>query len=314
MTQLNDLVSKVQDVQTMSETKIADAVSNMISLTKQYIEDNNLQSLVIGVSGGLDSAVVSAILQEENTGVPLIGLSIPMSSSDAHKEQAQWVGSHYCTAFEEFKGWDQSPNDYEDDHLYDIIDSTVAGTDRLAVEAGFNIHNFPHWILQGNIKARLRMITLYDLARKTNGMVLSTDNLSEYLAGFWTINGDVGDWGIIQNIWKGFELPQIAKYIGVRDDIITQKPSDGLSVTEDDTDEAQLGMTYQEFDTIVGIYTGRITEDVITLSRLDDMLSTIIVSGSEDDREKVRVAIKRYKSTEFKRTGTINLDRELIFG
>lgn len=311
MNDLNNLVSVVQDIQTLSTYDIEKSVSNMISITKDYIEANKLESLVIGVSGGLDSATVAAILQEKHTGVPLIGISIPMSSSDAHKEQAQWVGDNYCSVFEEFQGWEQSPNDYDDDHLIGIIDSTVAGTDRLAVQAGFNIHNFPHWVLQGNIKARLRMITLYDLARKTNGMVLSTDNLSEYLAGFWTINGDVGDWGIIQNIWKGFELPQIAKHVGVREDIITQKPSDGLSVTEDDTDEAQLGMTYQEFDTIMSIHTKQLNIDNISLAQLFHQLHSI--DCYSEDGKKILAAIDRLSGTTYKRVGTVNLTRDEIF-
>ena len=121
---------------------------------KNYVESNGIKSLVVGISGGLDSAVVAALCQEEYTGVPLIGVSIPMSSTNAHKEQAQWVGDNYCTAFEEFNGWDN--ND-----LFGVIE----GTDNIANKAGFKSENFPKDILQGNMKARLRMITHYDLAR-----------------------------------------------------------------------------------------------------------------------------------------------------
>jgi len=228
----------------------------------------------------------------------------------AHRKQAKWVGDNYCSNFQEFNYWNGTVNDY-DETVLDAVNNTVEGTIEVAQKAGFE--DFPEEILRGNIKARLRMITLYDLARRTNGMVLSTDNLSEYMAGFWTINGDVGDWGIIQNVWKGFELPQIAKYVGVRDDIITQKPSDGLSVTEDDTDEAQLGMTYQEFDTIISIHTKQLAVHKTVSEQLFDALYYNVGAGTEADKKKIRQAIQRYSGTEYKRTGTINLSRKSIF-
>jgi len=310
MTNLNTLVSEVSGIMSLSEAELKIAVDAMILQTKQYVQSQGLKSLVVGISGGLDSAVVAAILQEKNTGVPLIGLSIPMNSSIAHRKQAKWVGDNYCSNFQEFNYWNGTVNDY-DETVLDAVNNTVEGTIEVAQKAGFE--DFPEEILRGNIKARLRMITLYDLARRTNGMVLSTDNLSEYMAGFWTINGDVGDWGIIQNVWKGFELPQIAKYVGVRDDIITQKPSDGLSVTEDDTDEAQLGMTYQEFDTIISIHTKQLAVHKTVSEQLFDALYYNVGAGTEADKKKIRQAIQRYSGTEYKRTGTINLSRKSIF-
>lgn len=311
MTNLDDLVYKVQNIMSLTEAEVEHAVDTMIEQTRNYVSSNGLKSLVVGISGGLDSAVVAAILQEKNTGVPLIGLSIPMNSSMSHRKQAKWVGDNYCSNFQEFNYWNGTVNDY-DETVLDAVNNTVEGTIEVAQKAGFG--DFPEEILQGNIKARLRMITLYDLARRTNGMVLSTDNLSEYMAGFWTINGDVGDWGIIQNVWKGFELPQIAEYVGVREDIITQKPSDGLSVTEDDTDEAQLGMTYQEFDAIISVQSRILGTDIDTMFDVIDMLREIIRDGSEVDKEKVRSAMERHSGTEFKRVGTVNLSRDAIFG
>jgi len=310
MADLNTLVSEVECIMNLSDAEIKIAVDAMISQTKKYIETQGLKSLVVGISGGLDSSTVAAILQEKNTGIPLIGLSIPLSSSNEHKEKARWVGENFCSVFEEYNNWEMPVNDY-DEPLYEYVGDAIFGTHSIAKRAGFG--DFPTEILQGNIKARIRMMTLYDLARKTNGMVLSTDNLSEYMAGFWTINGDVGDWGIIQNVWKGFELPQIAKYIGVHDDIIIQKPSDGLSVTEDDTDEAQLGMTYQEFDTIISIHTKSLDADKLLVDHLFDTLYYNVSTGCEVDKKKIFNAIKRYTSTEYKRNGTINLSRKSIF-
>ena len=260
-TTFKDIMAIVAKNTTPNTIKSNKVITMIRKEVKEYVESNGLQSLVVGISGGLDSSVIAALCQKEYTGVPLIGISIPMSSSTAHKEQAQWVGDNYCDAFQEFKGWDEEWNlDGEagacgaTSNMLSEVLSTIKQTDEIAKQAGFNPDTFPDKVLNGNIKARMRMITLYDMARKTNGMVLSTDNLSEFQMGFWTICGDVGDYGPIQNVGKGFELPAIATALGVRKDIISQPPSDGLMVTEDDTDEAQLGANYKEVDTCL-LYT-----------------------------------------------------------
>ena len=319
MNTLKEIMDQYGQKTTPSPQKAQMIVANIRSQVKNYVKRNNLKSLVLGVSGGLDSSVIAALCQEKYTGVPLIGISIPMSSSTAHKEQAQWIGDNYCTAFEEFQGWD---TDWELDgaetegqggstNMMSEVFSTVNMTDNLAEKAGFKTKEFPTSVLQGNIKARLRMITLYDLARKTNGMVLSTDNLSEFQMGFWTICGDVGDFGPIQNVGKGFELPAIASALGIREDIISQPPSDGLMVTEENTDEAQLGANYKEVDTIMGIYLG-------TMNVPDEMKAAFkskmfkMISHDAIGAEKVANVIGRYESLGYKRNGTTNLTRAQI--
>lgn len=289
-----DLVVEVGNILTPTNGRATVVIANIRKQVREYVESNKIKSLVLGVSGGLDSACVAALCQEKYTGVPLIGISIPMSSTNAHKEQARWVGENYCTSFEEFDGWDKNG-------LFEILEKT----DGIAAKAGFDVTMFPKAILQGNLKARLRMITLYDMARKTNGLVLSTDNLSELQMGFWTICGDVGDYGPIQNVGKGFELPVIAAGLGVREDIITQPPSDGLMVTEDNTDEAQLGASYKEVDVIMSAY----------LDKLNGAYKSKLFKLVGEDAEaakKVANVITRYENSAFKRNGTVNPSREVI--
>ncbi len=318
MNTLKEILDQYGQITTPDTQKATMIVNNIRAQVKNYINRNQLQSLVVGISGGLDSSVIAALCQKEFTGVPLIGISIPMSSSTAHKEQAQWVGDNYCDAFQEFKGWDEEWDlDGEGgacgattNMLSEVI-NTVKQTDAIAKLAGFEPDTFPDKVLDGNIKARLRMITLYDMARKTNGMVLSTDNLSEFQMGFWTICGDVGDFGPIQNVGKGFELPAIAEALGVRKDIISQPPSDGLMVTEDDTDEAQLGANYQEVDTIMGIYLGSMSapdeRKAWFKSKLFGMIKHDAIGA-----EKVANVISRYEAMGYKRNGTTNLTRAQI--
>jgi nicotinamide-nucleotide amidase len=275
---------------------------------RKKVKKDKLKALVIGISGGLDSAVVAALCQKKYTGVPLIGISIPMDSTDEHREQAKWVGEKYCDVFEEFIYWQttgysnnfkKNENCIDNNKIMNIAFKSLETNDKIAKKAGFEIKEEYKSVLKGNMKARLRMITLYDMARRVDGMVLSTDNLSEYNMGFWTINGDVGDYGPIQNIGKGFELPELAKELNIREDIIFQKPSDGLMVTADNTDEAQLGATYKEIDMIMFVKDNP--------KEIDKKFRKRFL-----DKKKSKKIIQRYKSTKFKRIGTINLTRKQI--
>jgi len=103
----------------------------------------------------------------------------------------------------------------------------------------------------GNIKVRLRMITLYHIAQLTGGLVVSTDNLSELWMGFWTLNGDVGDLSPIQYVWKGLEEYAIAEALGVPEESLKAVPTDGLDVIPGGTDEDQLGLPYHELDRVI---------------------------------------------------------------
>lgn len=285
--------------------KRKEIISNIRKIIKDYVEVNKIETLVMGVSGGLDSAVIAALCQEKFIGTKLIGLSIPMSSTNTHKEQAKWVGDNYCSNFEEFTGWDDkweldgayTEGNFVETNVFESIYQTTSLTNKIAEKAGYKISDELERVLQGNLKARIRMITLYDLARKTNGLVLSTDNYSELLMGFWTICGDVGDFAPIQKIFKGMELHYIAEELGIRNDIIIQKPSDGLMVTDDNTDEAQLGADYKTIDAIMLCYTEDKYYDYLKLIQTYPLFKN---------------TINRYKNTQFKRNGTVILERKEI--
>ena len=114
---------------------------------------------------------------------------------------------------------------------------------------------------QGNMKARMRMIVLYDLAQLNKGLVVSTDNYTEYLTGFWTLHGDVGDYGPIQNLWKT-EVFNMSKFLlsscnefqyKALESCIHATPVDGLGISNSDCD--QLGVSnYYEGDQIFASY------------------------------------------------------------
>ena len=168
---------------------------NSINYLVEYIKTNRLQSLVLGISGGIDSTVVAAIASEacSKCGIPLIGRSLPAHSNNPEEiNTATLVGEAFCNDFKEV--------------AIERMYSKVA--DEMELNEGKMTP-----LQLGNIKARLRMIYLYNLASIHRGCVLDTDNKTEHELGFWTIHGDVGDLncGLIY-LWKT-EVYELAEYL-----------------------------------------------------------------------------------------------------
>jgi len=296
----NEFVNKAVEEIRPTKKQTRDLIQNIRESVYEEVEKSNLKSLVIGISGGLDSAVVAALMRPvcDTLGIKLLGVSIPLSSSNDHKEKAKHVGEKYCHSFMEMNEWENvTPS------VHSQVEKVVQSTNEVAIAAGFNPKDFNENIAQGNIKARLRMISLYRLAGVTGGAVLSTDNYSEYFLGFWTICGDVGDISPIQFIDKGVEEIEIAKELGIREDIITQKPSDGLNTQcEGDCDEDQLGMSYREISAVIFAYENRLSPDLIK-----EFNENII------KLEKVKSIIDRHERTEFKRRGPFFVTRDMLY-
>ena len=165
--------------------------NRIVNWIKDYANDNNIQSLVVGVSGGIDSAVVSTLCSETNV-KPL--------KFDLTK------------TFETFK---KTLNEYSHDDL------SLANT-----------------------RSRLRMVTLYQIAGKYNGIVVGTGNkVEDYGVGFFTKYGDGGvDIAPIADLYKT-EVWELGKLLGVNEKIIEATPTDGLW-DDKRTDEDQLGFPY----------------------------------------------------------------------
>lgn len=211
----------------------------------KYITDNHLNSLVLGISGGIDSTVVAclACIACKTAKIPLIGRSLPAHSNDPEEiNSATLVGNAFCDDFKEVAI----------ERMYAII------ADELELNEG------KMTLLQlGNVKARLRMIYLYNLASIHRGCVLDTDNKTEHELGFWTIHGDVGDLncGLI-HLWKT-EVYELANYLANEASGLTQEqrialkesialiPTDGNGVMSGG-DCAQFGLDdYDQVDDVL---------------------------------------------------------------
>jgi len=284
------------------------AVDNIRNALRAYILKHGTKALVLGVSGGIDSATCAALAWRvcEELNIPLIGQSITIVGNKENEiNRARLIGSIFCTDFFEF--------DLTED-FRDRIKSIAKRRDASILDDSIKSK-----IRRGNLKARMRMEELYDTAQEKGGLVLSTDNLTEYFTGFWTLHGDVGDFGMIQNLWKG-EVYNLAKWIvdnefdaetteGVNAMnalklCIDGTPTDGLGITNSDLE--QLGVKdYQEAD------------DKLKEYFKYQLLIENPWNPDDDAKLAMREAenhpiIKRHLASEFKRNNPYNIPREEI--
>ncbi len=205
---------------------------------KDYYYFHAIKSFVVGVSGGIDSAVVSTLCAE--TELPTYVLTMPLHSkqentklSDAHAKaladkysNVTVVNVDLTRTYDSFMVW---------------VDDTFTGNE----------------LANANTKSRLRMVTLYQVAGSVGGIVVGTGNkVEDYGIGFYTKYGDGGvDIAPIADLYKT-EVRELGSYLGVSDDIINAKPTDGLW-DDGRSDEDQIGATYSELEEAMENGTGK---------------------------------------------------------
>lgn len=194
----------------MSELNYEHVFNVLVDKTAEYVTENNLKAMVLGISGGIDSTVVAAICHEvsKKTGIPLIGRSLPIKNKSDEFATSVHVGEAFCNEFSVYR-LERSYRAALFDACADAGDVNMANSYYLD-----ELEEMPSRtpIANGNLQARCRMMYLYDIASRYKGLVMSTDNQTEYQLGFWTIHGDVGDFDPIQDLWKT-EVYGLANYL-----------------------------------------------------------------------------------------------------
>lgn len=231
----------------MKELNYERVFNILVKEASNYITRNRLNAMVLGISGGIDSTVVAAICHEvsKQTGIPLIGRSLPIKNKEDEFDVSKLVGEAFC-------------NDFKVVNLTDgylaVYNSIIGGEENL-ISCGDDAESkYQTPIANGNIQARLRMIYLYNLASIHKGLVMSTDNQTEYQLGFWTIHGDVGDFDPIQGLWKTEVDADGARKICDMCEAIKKSmsltPTDGLGISNSDLD--QIGAkSYYDVDRVL---------------------------------------------------------------
>jgi NAD+ synthase len=210
----------------MNSLKKIDYISDWI---KDYATSLSFQpvSLVIGVSGGIDSAVTSALCAK--TGFKTIAVSMPIKQNinqhDLSLKHLDWLKNNF-----------------------DNVETKIIELDKVFESFENTMKDFNNSLAFANSRSRLRMVTLYQIAQANRGIVVGTGNkVEDFGVGFYTKYGDGGvDISPIADC-KKTDVWNIGKSLGVIDEIIEAAPTDGLW-DDSRNDESQLGLSYEEIE------------------------------------------------------------------
>ena len=210
----------------MNYQKKIDYISKWI---KEYATSLSFQpvSLVIGVSGGIDSAVTSTLCAK--TGIKTIAISMPIKQN---------LNQHDLS----LKHLDWLKNNFEN------VETKIIELDNVFASFENTMKDFNNSLAFANSRSRLRMVTLYQIAQANKGIVVGTGNkVEDFGVGFYTKYGDGGvDISPIADC-KKTDVWNIGKSLGVIDEIIEAAPTDGLW-DDSRNDESQLGLSYEEIE------------------------------------------------------------------
>ena len=210
----------------MNSDKKIDYILNWI---KEYVSSLNFQpvSLVIGVSGGIDSAVTSALCAK--TGFKTIAISMPIKQNatqhDLSLKHLEWLNNNFSN-----------------------VETRIIDLDKIFQSFENTMKDFNNSLAFANSRSRLRMVTLYQIAQANKGIVVGTGNkVEDFGVGFYTKYGDGGvDISPIADCSKT-DVWNIGKSLGVINKIIEAAPTDGLW-DDSRNDESQLGLSYEQIE------------------------------------------------------------------
>jgi len=224
---------------------------NIVRWLKDYYWENNLKSFVVGVSGGIDSAVVSTLCAE--TGLPTYVVCLPLDSSH---ENSKLSDDHSNALVKKYENVSRVMVE-----LSSVYDQFKHSVEWWSEAQGFKKREFTEDQLAcANTKSRIRMITLYQIAGAKGGIVVGTGNkVEDYGIGFYTKYGDGGvDIAPIADLYKT-EVWLLGELLEVDERICDAPPTDGLWVDRR-TDEDQIGATYAQLEEAMENGTGPAVE------------------------------------------------------
>jgi NAD+ synthase len=201
-------------------------VDTLVTNLQKFAQSAHTTKFVVGVSGGVDSAVTAAIGSLALGSDHVLALRMPHKdfSSDENLNDARAVCDHLEIDAQEI----EISKNCEPFFAQDFATKTMT---------------------RGNIMARVRMVLLYALANENNGLVLGTGNKTEIMTGFFTKHGDGAvDVEVLGELWKT-EVFELAKYLGLPKNVYTKPPTAELFAGQ--TDENEMGIKYKQLDVIL---------------------------------------------------------------
>ena len=209
----------------------------IVNWLKDYYWKYDIKAFVVGVSGGIDSAVVSTLCAE--TGLPTYVMTMPLHSKEGNTKLSDAHAKALMKKYSNVRVVNIDLSNTYESLLFDIDQDFV--NNKLA---------------NANTKSRLRMVTLYQVAGSVGGIVVGTGNkVEDYGVGFYTKYGDGGvDIAPIADLYKS-EVWELGEYLDVDQRIVDAKPTDGLW-DDGRNDEDQIGATYVELEEAMENKTG----------------------------------------------------------
>ena len=206
-----------------------DLTDRIVGWIKDYYWENNIKALVVGVSGGIDSAVVSTLCAK--TGLPTYVLTMPLHSKNDNTKLSDLHAKVLMKKYPNVRVVNIDLSETYETLLFNIDQDFV--NDKLA---------------NANTKSRLRMVTLYQVAGSVGGIVVGTGNkVEDYGIGFYTKYGDGGvDIAPIADLYKT-EVWELGEYLEVDERICDAIPTDGLW-DDGRNDEDQIGASYEQLE------------------------------------------------------------------
>jgi NAD+ synthase len=245
-------------------------INHIVKWLKAYARSAKISTFVVGISGGIDSSVVSALCAR--TGLKTIVVQMPIRQNKALDKrsslQAAWLLKHHADTVTHMS--------------MDLTTVFSAFEKKVDPFCGIEDNTYDTYKLaSANSRARLRMMTLYQIAQCHNGLVVGTGNrVEDFGVGFFTKYGDGGvDISPIGDCLKT-QVWDMGRELGLEQEIIDAEPTDGLW-DDGRTDEGQLGMTYPEL------------EHAMALDRLDRecVYQTLEIPMTREEKAQ----LKRYR-------------------
>jgi NAD+ synthase len=195
---------------------------------QDVLKETKAKGFIVGLSGGIDSALVAALIKRASDNV--LGVIMPCHSNPADKEDAILVAEAVKIPYTEVNLA----------ATYDTLMKEILKGKEIAADDKAGV------LAANNTKVRLRMTTLYALGQMNGYLVVGTDNLAEWYTGYFTKYGDGGvDLVPIVHLTKG-QVREASRMLGIPEKIVNRVPTAGLYSGQ--TDETEMGVTYDELD------------------------------------------------------------------